>query len=81
MYLQKLEIQGFKSFAEKAFLEFNHDLTAIVGPNGSGKEKLAQIIQANSPVRDGPFVTLNCGALPSELIEAELKQLTPLSTR
>ena len=44
----------------------------ICGPNGSGKEKLAQIIQANSPVRDGPFVTLNCGALPSELIEAEL---------
>ena len=29
-------------------------------------------MQANSAVRDGPFVTLNCGALPSELIEAEL---------
>ncbi len=44
----------------------------ITGPNGSGKEKIAEIIQANSAVRDGPFVTLNCGALPSELIEAEL---------
>ena len=44
----------------------------VCGPNGSGKEKVAQIIQANSPVREGPFVTLNCGALPSELIEAEL---------
>jgi DNA-binding NtrC family response regulator len=30
------------------------------------------VIQANSAVKDGPFVTLNCGALPSELIEAEL---------
>ncbi|KFL37283.1 sigma-54-dependent transcriptional regulator [Arenimonas donghaensis] len=44
----------------------------VTGPNGSGKEKIAEILQANSSVRDGPFVTLNCGALPSELIEAEL---------
>ncbi|HYC35020.1 MAG TPA: sigma-54 dependent transcriptional regulator [Usitatibacter sp.] len=44
----------------------------LTGPNGSGKERLAEIIQANSSVKDGPFVTLNCGALPSELIEAEL---------
>ncbi len=44
----------------------------ISGPNGAGKEKIAEIVQANSKVRSGPFVTLNCGALPSELIEAEL---------
>jgi DNA-binding NtrC family response regulator len=44
----------------------------ITGPNGTGKERIAEIIQANSSVRDGPFVVLNCGALPSELIEAEL---------
>jgi DNA-binding NtrC family response regulator len=44
----------------------------ITGPNGAGKERIADILQANSDVRDGPFVTLNCGALPSELIEAEL---------
>ena len=44
----------------------------ISGPNGAGKEKIAEIVQANSAVREGPFVTLNCGALPSELIEAEL---------
>jgi DNA-binding NtrC family response regulator len=44
----------------------------ITGPNGSGKERVADIIQANSSVREGPFVTLNCGALPAELIEAEL---------
>jgi DNA-binding NtrC family response regulator len=44
----------------------------ITGPNGAGKEKIAEILQANSAVPDGPFVTLNCGALPSELLEAEL---------
>ena len=44
----------------------------VTGPNGAGKERIAEIIQANSSVRSGPFVTLNCGALPSELIEAEL---------
>ena len=44
----------------------------ITGPNGAGKEKIAQIIQANSNVRNGPFVAVNCGALPAELIEAEL---------
>jgi len=44
----------------------------ITGPNGAGKERIAEIIQANSSVKSGPFVTVNCGALPSELIEAEL---------
>jgi len=44
----------------------------ITGPNGAGKERIADIIKANSQVADGPFVVLNCGALPSELIEAEL---------
>ncbi len=44
----------------------------ITGPNGAGKEKIAEIIQANSLVAKGPFVALNCGAIPSELIEAEL---------
>jgi len=44
----------------------------ITGPNGTGKERIAEIIKANSQVAAGPFVVLNCGALPSELIEAEL---------
>ena len=49
------------------------DLPVLVtGPNGSGKEKIAEIIQAKSAHRDGPFVAVNCGALPAELIEAEL---------
>ncbi|MBB5605819.1 MULTISPECIES: sigma-54 dependent transcriptional regulator [unclassified Janthinobacterium] len=44
----------------------------ISGPHGSGKERIAAIVQANSAVRDGPFVVLNCGAVPVDLIEAEL---------
>ena len=44
----------------------------VTGPNGAGKERYAEIIHANSLVRNGPFIALNCGALPSELIEAEL---------
>jgi DNA-binding NtrC family response regulator len=44
----------------------------ITGPNGVGKERIAQIVHANSTVSGGPFVAINCGALPSELLEAEL---------
>jgi len=44
----------------------------ITGPNGSGKEVLADILQANSAVRDRPYLKVNLGALPDELIEAEL---------
>ncbi len=49
------------------------DLPVLIsGPNGAGKERIAEIVHANSSVKDGPFVAVNCGALPSELIEAEL---------
>jgi DNA-binding NtrC family response regulator len=44
----------------------------ITGPNGAGKEVLADIIHANSSVRSGPYLKVNLGALPAELIEAEL---------
>ncbi|XXT18231.1 sigma-54 dependent transcriptional regulator [Sorangium sp. So ce429] len=44
----------------------------ITGPNGTGKELLASIVQANSRRRDRPFVKVNAGALPDELVEAEL---------
>ena len=44
----------------------------ISGPNGAGKERIAEIVHFNSPVKAGPLVVVNCGALPSELIEAEL---------
>ena len=44
----------------------------ITGPNGAGKERIAAIVHANSPVSTGPFIALNCGAVPADLIEAEL---------
>jgi DNA-binding NtrC family response regulator len=44
----------------------------ISGPNGAGKEKIAEIVQANSRRRHGPFVKVNVGALPDELLESEL---------
>ena len=44
----------------------------ITGPNGAGKERIADIVHVNSAVSSGPFVALNCGAVPAELVEAEL---------
>ena len=44
----------------------------ISGPSGSGKEKIAEIIRANSPRRDRPFVRVNLGAIPESLMESEL---------
>src|SRR5580692_10655870 len=37
----------------------------ISGPNGAGKERIAQIVHANSALRAGPFVAVNCGAIPA----------------
>jgi chromosome segregation protein len=45
MYLEKIDIQGFKSFAAPTTLVFNKELTAIVGPNGSGKSNVADAIR------------------------------------
>ncbi len=45
MYLKKLEIQGFKSFADKTALEFKPGVAIIVGPNGSGKSNIADAIR------------------------------------
>ena len=44
----------------------------ISGPNGAGKEIIADVVQANSTARDGPYVKVNLGALPDTLMEAEL---------
>ena len=45
MFLERLEIQGFKSFADKTVLKFDQGNTAVVGPNGSGKSNVADAIR------------------------------------
>lgn len=45
MYLAKLEIQGFKSFAQSVQFEFPRGLTSVVGPNGSGKSNVADAVR------------------------------------
>ena len=45
MYLKRLEMQGFKSFADKTLLEFMPGITTVIGPNGSGKSNISDAIR------------------------------------
>ncbi len=77
---QNFDLQGiiYRSDSMQKLLEMATQVARsdvpvlITGPNGAGKEKIADIVQANSILKDGPYIKVNVGALPEELMEAEL---------
>jgi len=67
------ESEALHTVASMAAQVAHADVPVLVtGPNGAGKEVLADIVHANSPRRGQPYVKVNAGALPDQLIEAEL---------
>jgi len=67
------ESQAMQTLVAMATQVAHADVSVLItGPNGAGKEVLADIVQTNSPVRGKPYLKVNLGALPNELIEAEL---------
>jgi two-component system, NtrC family, response regulator AtoC len=62
-------IQVYKMLAKASMSGSN---VLILGESGTGKELVARAIHENSPLREKPFVTLNCGALSENLLESEL---------
>jgi len=64
------QIKSVKTLIEK--IAPTNAKVLILGPNGSGKELVARQIHSGSLRSDGPFIEVNCAAIPSELIESEL---------
>ena len=63
---------AFTSMLEKAYkLSRSQAPILITGESGTGKELVARFIHAQGPRHTGPFVAVNCGAIPSELMESE----------
>jgi DNA-binding NtrC family response regulator len=67
------ESEAMQALASTAARIAHADVPVLIsGPNGAGKEVIADIVQANSTVKSGPYVKVNLGALPDTLMEAEL---------
>ncbi len=64
---------AMRELMEQAELVADSDITVFInGDTGTGKEALARAIHDASPRRDAPFVAVNCGAIPEQLLESEL---------
>ncbi len=63
-------VKGIKADIIRSAPKTTHFL--VLGENGTGKELIAHLIHRSGRYPDGPFVAVNCAALPSELVEAEL---------
>lgn len=64
---------GLRPVMERVELVSRSDVPVLIlGETGSGKEVIARAIHNHSPRRGGPFLRVNCGAIPSELIDAQL---------
>ncbi|MEN3033819.1 MAG: sigma 54-interacting transcriptional regulator [Aquificaceae bacterium] len=63
----------FQSLIELVSVISQYDVSVLIeGETGSGKSVLAKLIHEMSPRKDGPFIKVNCGAIPDGLLEAEL---------
>ena len=67
MFLKKIEIRGFKSFADHMVIHFDDPVTGVVGPNGCGKSNISDAIRW---VLDSPFAHEDGGIRPKNIVIA-----------